>query len=81
MSAQSQSSGAQGGRPQKVCTNTTPAPGGDTAPGSGEAQSEVPGAAGAGSGVPGPAGRPGHLVLRLLDIQALLEAMEELRTE
>ena len=33
------------------------------------------------AGVPGLARRPGCLVLRLLDIQALLEALEELRTE
>jgi hypothetical protein len=47
----------------------------------GGAQSEVPGTAGAGSGVLRTASRLGHLVLRLLGTQALLDAKEELRTE
>lgn len=40
----------------------------------GEAQSEAQDIARDGSGVPGPARRPGRPVLRLLCIQALLEA-------
>ena len=37
--------------------------------------------AGSGSGVPGPARKQGWLALRLLDIQELLDALEELRVE
>ena len=45
------------------------------------AQSEFPGTPRLDSGVHGSAGRPGHLVLRLLGTQALLDAAEGLRTE
>ena len=45
------------------------------------AQFEVPGTAGAGSGIPGLHGGWGHLVLRLLGTQVLLNAVEELRME
>ena len=53
----------------------------DTAPGVVGEHSPNTGTVGVGSGVPGTAGRLGHLILRFLGTQALLDEEEELRME